>query len=254
MKKIVIANNKGGVAKTTSAFNIISYLAKNGLKVLAVDMDSQGNLTECYDVNSIDFTAFDAMKERNAKEYIIKNIYPNVDILPADCMLEKANLDFSSTIGREQLLKKALRSVEEHYDICIIDTSPSLSLLTLNALAAADKVYIPLGSGFFEVKGVSILMDAIKQIKDGLNETLEVGGVFITRHDSRTKMSEDVQEEILSLYKNNMMNTVIRNNVALVESVAAGLNIFDYKANSLGAEDYKNLCLEILEREGITIG
>ena len=97
-------------------------------------------------------------------------------------------------------------------------------------------------------------MDAIKQIKDGLNENLEVGGVFITRHDSRTKMSEDVQEEILSLYKNNMMNTVIRNNVALVESVAAGLNIFDYKSNSLGAEDYQNLCVEILKREGISIG
>ncbi|MGL4652587.1 MAG: ParA family protein [Cetobacterium sp.] len=254
MKKIVIANNKGGVAKTTSAFNIISYFAKNGLKVLAVDMDSQGNLTECYDINSIDYTAFDAMKERDAKKYIIKDVYKNVDILPADCMLEKANLDFSSSIGREQLLKKAFRSLENEYDICIIDTSPSLSLLTLNALAAADKVYIPLGSGFFEVKGVSILIDAINQIKDGLNENLEVGGIFITRHDSRTKMSEDVSEEIFSIYGNSMMNTVIRNNVALVESVAAGLNIFDYKSNSLGAEDYKNLCLEIFEREEIKIG
>ncbi|MGL5623360.1 ParA family protein, partial [Cetobacterium sp.] len=117
MKKIVIANNKGGVAKTTSAFNIISYFAKNGLKVLAIDMDSQGNLTECYDVDSIDFTAFDAMKERDARNYIVKNVYKNVDILPADCMLEKANLDFSSTIGREQLLKKALRNIENEYDI-----------------------------------------------------------------------------------------------------------------------------------------
>ena len=97
-------------------------------------------------------------------------------------------------------------------------------------------------------------MDAIKQIRDGLNENLTVGGVFITRHDSRTKMSEDVQEEIFNLYKENIMKTVIRNNVSLVESVAAGLNIFDYKFNSTGAEDYKNLCLEILAREGINIG
>lgn len=254
MLKIVIANNKGGVAKTTSVFNIISYFANNGFRVLAVDMDSQGNLTECYDVGDVEFTAFEAMKERDARKYIIKNVRENLDLLPADCMLEAANLDFSSVIGREHLLAKALRHVENDYDICVIDTAPSLSLLTLNSLAAANRVYIPLGSGFFELKGASILMDAIKQIKDGLNDGLEIGGMFITRHDSRTKISSDVIDKVKSVYGSNIMNTIIRNNVALLESVAAGQDIFEYKKNSSGAEDYTNLCLEIMEKERITNG
>lgn len=250
MLTIVIANNKGGVAKTTSTFNIISFLSKINLKVLAIDMDSQGNLTECYDIEEVNHTAFDAMKDRDASKYIL-NISENLDLLPADCLLERANLDFSSVIGREQLLKKSLRNIQDKYDVCVIDTSPSLSLLTLNALAAANKVYIPLGSGFFEVKGASVLMDAIKQIKDGLNEELEIGGVFITRHDSRTRMASDVLSEVVEVYKDCVMQTIIRNNVALVESAAAGINIFDYKSSSTGAEDYRSLCIEILEREGI---
>ncbi|MGL5022289.1 MULTISPECIES: ParA family protein [Bacteria] len=251
MLKIVIANNKGGVAKTTSVFNIISYFASNGFKVLAIDMDSQGNLTECYDVGDVEYTAFDAMKERDVRKYIIENVADNLDLLPADCMLEAANLDFSSVIGREHLLAKALRHVENDYDICVIDTAPSLSLLTLNSLAAANRVYIPLGSGFFELKGASILMDAIKQIKDGLNEELEIGGMFITRHDSRTKISNDVINKVKDVYGSNIMDTIIRNNIALVESAAAGQSIFEYKNSSIGAEDYKNLCLEIIKKEGI---
>lgn len=252
MKKIVIANNKGGVAKTTSVFNLIGYFAKEGYRVLAIDLDPQGNLTDSFGVNidELEKTAYDGLKEKDFEKTLIK-INENIDLVPSNLNVEKANLDFVSILGRELLLKKALQKIEDNYDICLIDTSPNLSTLTLNALAGADVIYIPLRSGYFEMKGVSILLDVIKDIREDINPNLEIGGVFLTQYDSRVNLSNEVLDELKSYFGEKLMKTKIRNNISLVEAPALMKNIFDYKSTSNGAKDYEELGKEIKERERI---
>lgn len=252
MLKIAIANNKGGVAKTTTAINLMAYFALKGYKVLGVDLDPQGNMTDSFgvDMEKMEFTAYEALKNKDATPYIIK-LKDNMDIVPSNLDLERGNLDFISILGRETLLKKALQKVENNYDICIIDTSPSLSTLTLNALAAADRIYIPLRSGYFEMRGSSVLMDVIREVQEDINPYLEVGGVFITQYDSRTNLGAEVIERLESYFGTKLLNSKIRTNVALAEAPALALDIFSYKSSSNGALDYVALGDEILQREGI---
>lgn len=250
MKKIVIANNKGGVAKTTSALNLIGFFAKNNYKVLAIDLDPQGNLTDAFgvDLEELETTAYDALKEKNISNFLLK-INENIDLLPSNLDVERANLDFVSTLGRELLLKKGLAKIEKEYDICIIDTSPNLSTLTLNALSCADSVYIPLRSGYFEMRGASVLLDVIENIKEDINPLLKIGGVFLTQYDSRINMSNEVIEQLENHFGDKLMKTKIRNNISLVEAPALMKNIFDYKPSSNGARDYEKLGEEIVIRE-----
>lgn len=250
MKKIVIANNKGGVAKTTSVFNLIGYFAKKGYKVLAIDLDPQGNLTDAFgvDLEGLEKTAYDALKAKDLEGCLL-SINENVDLLPSNLDVERANLDFVSVLGREILLKKALKKIEDRYDICLIDTSPSLSTLTLNALSSADSVYIPVRSGYFEMRGVSVLLDVINSIKEDINPTLKMGGVFLTQYDSRINLTNEVIEELENYFGEQLMKTRIRNNISLVEAPALMKNIFEYKTNSNGAKDYEELGKEIEERE-----
>lgn len=252
MIKIVIANNKGGVSKTTSAQNIIGYFAKQGFKVLAIDLDPQGNLTDALGVSleETSSTAYEVLKNKDASGYIVK-VNENVDLIPSNLELERANLDFVSVLGRELLLKKALAKVEGNYDICIIDTSPNLSTLTINALACADSVYIPLRSGYFEMRGASVLLSVIEEIKTDLNQNLKVGGVFLTQHNGRTNMTNEVLEQLESYFGNILMKSKVRNNISLVEAPAMMKNIFEYKPESNGAKDYESLAKEIMKREGI---
>lgn len=252
MKKIVIANNKGGVAKTTSALNLIGFFAKNNYKVLAIDLDPQGNLTDAFgiDLEELAATAYDALKEKNISNFLL-NINENIDLLPSNLDVERANLDFVSTLGRELLLKKGLVKVENKYDICIIDTSPNLSTLTLNALSCADSVYIPLRSGYFEMRGASVLFDVIENIKEDINPLLKIGGVFLTQYDSRINMSNEVIEQLESHFGDKLMKTKIRNNISLVEAPALMKNIFEYKPASNGAKDYEKLGEEIITRENL---
>ncbi|MDX8337480.1 ParA family protein [Candidatus Cetobacterium colombiensis] len=252
MRKIVIANNKGGVAKTTSALNLIGYFAKKGYKVLAIDLDPQGNLTDAFgiDLENLEKTAYDALKDKDLSESLL-SIAENIDLLPSNLDVEKANLDFVSILGRELLLKKGLSKLEDNYDICIMDTSPNLSTLTLNALTSADSVYIPLKSGYFEMRGASVLLEVIENVKEDINPNLNIGGVFLTQYDSRVNMASEVIEQLENYFGDKLINAKIRNNISLVEAPALMKNIFEYKPNSNGAKDYEALGDEILKREQI---
>lgn len=252
MKKIVIANNKGGVSKTTSVLNLAGYFANKKYKVLVIDLDPQANLTDSFgvEIENTENNAYLALKEKNIESYILK-INENIDLLPANLDLEKANLDFVSILGRELLLRKGLSKVEKDYDICLIDTSPNLSTLTLNALSCADSVYIPLRTGYYEMRGVSVLLDVIEQIKEDINPKLILGGVFLTQYDNRTNITTEVVENLKKYFGESLMKSKIRNNISLVEAPALIKNIFDYKPQSNGAKDYEALGDEILEREKI---
>ncbi|WP_432205470.1 ParA family protein (plasmid) [Cetobacterium somerae] len=252
MRKIVIANNKGGVAKTTSALNLIGYFAKKGYKVLAIDLDPQGNLTDAFgiDLENLEKTAYDALKDKDLSESLL-SIAENIDLLPSNLDVEKANLDFVSILGRELLLKKGLSKLEDNYDICIMDTSPNLSTLTLNALTSADSVYIPLKSGYFEMRGASVLLEVIENVKEDINPNLNIGGVFLTQYDSRVNMASEVIEQLENYFGDKLINAKIRNNISLVEAPALMKNIFEYKPNSNGAKDYEALGDEIIKREQI---
>ncbi|RRD40739.1 ParA family protein [Leptotrichia sp. OH3620_COT-345] len=254
MKKIVIANNKGGVAKTTTAYNIASYYAKKGKKILVIDCDPQGNLTDALgiDPNEVDCTIFDALTKRNIKEAIIKlpqaeNFY----LVPSNLESERVNITLSSQLNRESVLKKILKEVEDEFDMCIMDTSPSLSILTLNAIVAADSIYLTLRAGYFELRGAGLLISTINEIKEDLNDRLEVKGLILTQYDIRTSLSTDSKEQLEEYFKSAIMNTVIRQNVDLAKAPANAQDIFSYAPLSNGARDYEDLALEILEREGI---
>ena len=256
MRKIAIANNKGGVAKTTTVYNLASYYAKNGFKVLVVDMDPQGNLTDSLGINpvTLDNTIYDVLVNRKSKDFLIKlPQYNNFYLLPSNLESEAANLNLASQLSRETLLKKSLKDVEDDFDICIIDTSPSLSVLTFNALAAADSVYITLRAGYFELRGAGMLIETIEQLKDELNSNLKINGIILTQYDGRSNLSSDTQNELENYFASSLIATKIRQNVDLGKAPALAQDIFTFAPHSNGAKDYEFLALEILEREGIKI-
>ena len=254
MLKLAIANNKGGVAKTTTAYNLASYYAKKGMKVLVVDMDPQGNMTDALgvDPNVLDFTVFDVLLKKQVKPYMIKlPQYENFYLVPSNLESETANISLASQVSREALLKKALKTVEDDFDICIIDTSPSLSILTFNALTAADSIYITLKSGYFELRGAGMLISTINEVKDDLNNDLKRNGLILTQYDARTNLSSDSKEQLEEYFESGILNTVIRQNVDLAKAPALGQDIFTYNSNSNGAKDYEALAIEILKREDV---
>lgn len=252
MKILAITNNKGGVAKTTSVQSIGAAFEKLGKKVLLIDLDPQGNLSSSFgiDIDNLETTIYDAMKEKDAKSYIIE-LSENLHILPSNLLLEKANIEFSSLPVRELILEKTIRNLKNDYDICLIDTSPSLSLLTTNAISCADSVYIPVKAGFFEMKGSRLLIDLINELKNDINEKLEIKGLFITQYDSRTNIAQAVIESIEKNMPGKLLKTRVRNNIALVEAPASANHIFQYNKNSNGSKDYLELAKEILEKEGM---
>ena len=256
MRKIAIANNKGGVAKTTTAYNLASYYAREGFKVLVVDMDPQGNLTDSLGINpvTLDHTIYDVLTTKKSKEFLIKlPQYNNFYLLPSNLESEAANLNLASQVSRETLLKKSLKEVENDFDICIIDTSPSLSVLTFNALAAADSVYITLRAGYFELRGAGMLIETIEQLKDELNSNLKINGIILTQYDGRSNLSSDTQSELENYFASSLMATKIRQNVDLGKAPALAQDIFTFAPHSNGAKDYESLALEILDREGLEI-
>ena len=252
MKILTITNNKGGVAKTTSVQNIGAAMEQLGYKVLLVDLDPQGNLSSSFGINTdkLDKTIFDAMKEKNAKPYIVE-IKEKLHLLPSNLVLEKANIEFSSLPVRELILEKTLKTIKEDYDICLIDTSPSLSLLTTNAISCANSIYIPVRAGFYEMKGSKLLIELINELKEDINEKLEIKGMFVTQYDSRTNISQAVIEAIDKNIPGKLLKVKIRNNISLVEAPTNALDIFAYDKNSNGSKDYLELTKEILNREEI---
>lgn len=245
-KILAIAQHKGGVGKTTSVLNIGAALARKGHKVLLVDLDAQANLTESVGIAAGSIAG--VLEALNSDEAIQPvSVGNNIDLLPSSLDLAGAEVQLINSVGREYKLKEALQPLSKKYSYILIDCPPSLGLLTVNALTAADEVYIPLQAQYLAVKGLNSLLNIITLIKKQLNKKLKIGGVFITQYDGRKVLNRHTSEGIGELFKDEILKTKIRDNVALAEAPTAGKDIFSYAPNSNGAEDYTALANEILK-------
>jgi len=240
---LTISNHKGGVGKTTSVVNIGAGLNAMGYKVLLVDLDPQANLTQSLGVDQPDRTIYGALRG----EYPIPTVevLSGLDIVPSTLDLSGAEIELSGEAGREYILKEALEPVLDNYDFILIDSPPSLGLLTVNALTSSQGVLIPLQAQYLALQGLTKLSEVIAKIQKRLNPGLKLQGVFITQYDSRKILNRDISESIANHFKDKVYSTKIRDNVALAEAPTQGLDIFRYNPKSYGAEDYRALCIEI---------
>ncbi len=250
-KVISLLNHKGGVGKTTCVINIGAGLARMGRKVLLVDLDPQANLTLSLGIPRQPITIYECMRgEAELEPYHHKD---NLDVIMSTLDLSGAELELINEAGREYILRELFEPVREEYDYIIIDCPPSLGLLTLNALAASDYVYIPLQTEFLALQGLAKIKQVIDKVKFRLNRNLEIGGVIGTMYDSRKILNRDVVETIKKYFGDKVFDTLIRDNVALAEAPSQRKDIFEYSPNSLGAEDYENLCKEIIQRVEVMV-
>lgn len=241
---IAIANHKGGVGKTTSTQNIGAALSTKGKKVLLVDLDPQGNLSDAFGHDEVEISIYDALLEK--AELPIIPIVKNLDLVPSSLDLSVAEIELSGKTGREYVLKDLIDKVANNYDYILIDCPPSLGLLTINALTACKEVYIPLDAQYFSMKGLDKLIFIINQIKKRLNKTVEITGVFLTQFDSRVVVNKNIAEMVESSFQKKVFKSRIRRNVALVEAPIENQDIFTYAPKSNGAKDYLDLAKEIL--------
>jgi len=250
-KIIAIINQKGGVGKTTSAINISAGLAMKKKKVLVVDLDPQANLTlamlgknECKKG-----TIYDVLMGKTDIEETVIKVKDNLYVIPSNINLAGAELELAGVAGREFILKEKRQRFGSLFDYIIIDCSPSLNVLTLNAMVCANRVMIPLQTEYFAMQGVSKLLETISTIKQRLNKNIEIRGVFGTLYDERKNLHKEVVKELKDYFKKSFFTTIIRSNVSLVEALSHQKSIFEYKHKSNGALDYMALVEELIERE-----
>lgn len=243
---ISISNHKGGVGKTTSTLNIGAGLALQGKKVLIIDLDPQANLTQSLGIENAEKTIYGALREQH--DLIPLEVSSNLFLIPSTLDLSGAEIELSAEAGREFILKGLIDKIKDDYDYVIIDTPPSLGLLTINAFTASDQIFIPLQAQYLALQGLSKLLEVIDKIKKRLNKNLQIGGVFITQYDKRKILNRNVVETVEEYFQDKLFNTKIRDNIALAEAPTEGKNIFDYNPKSNGAEDYTNLILEIINK------
>jgi chromosome partitioning protein len=248
MSKIIsISNHKGGVGKTTSTLNIGAGLQGLGKRVLLVDLDPQANLTQSLGILEPPRTIYGALRGEYKPQPI--SVLAGLDIVASTLDLSGAEVELSGEAGREYILKELLDPLRASYDYILIDSPPSLGLLTINGFTASDRVFIPLQAQYLALQGLTKLLEVVDKIRKRLNKDLEVGGVFITQYDSRKVLNRDVVATIEAHFKEKVFSTRIRDNIALAEAPAQGLDIFRYQPNSYGAQDYRALCNEILNRK-----
>lgn len=250
-RTIVIANQKGGVGKTTTSINLSASLAKLEKKVLVIDMDPQGNTTSGLGVekDNVEHTVYELLVgESSIEECIQKDIFENLSIIPSNINLAAAEIELIGVEEKEYLLKKALDSVKEEYDFVIIDCPPSLNMLTINSMCAGDTVLVPIQCEYYALEGLSQLMHTINLVKERLNPELEIEGVVFTMYDARTNLSLQVVENVKNNLHQNIYKSIIPRNVRLAEAPSYGMPITLYDAKSTGAESYRMLAEEVIHR------
>ena len=250
-KIIAIANQKGGVGKTTTSINLSAALAENGKKVLVIDSDPQGNTTSGFGIekNELENSIYELLLgDCSVEECVIKRENTRLSILPANVNLAAAEVELIDAPSKEFILKREIDYIRDKYDFIIIDCPPSLSLLTINALTTADSVLVPIQCEYYALEGLSQLIYTVNLVKSRLNPELDMEGVVFTMYDSRTNLSEDVVQNVRSVLKQHIFDTIIPRNIRLAEAPSRGLPINEYDPRSAGAEAYSSLAKELIRK------
>lgn len=251
---VALANQKGGVGKTTSSVNLSAALARMNKKVLLVDMDPQGNATVAVGVDKeeLELSAYDLLSDnKNAEEVIVTTNINNLSLIGSNIDLTTSEVELLNEDNGTNQLKKSLKSVKDKFDIIIIDCPPSLNMLTINSLVAADGVLVPVQCEFFALEGLSALMDTISVVQEDLNPELQIDGLLRTMHDRRNNLANDVSNELVTHFGMKVLKSIVPRNVRLAEAPSHGESILDYDINSNGAAAYLALANELIRKTGI---
>ena len=248
-KTVVFANQKGGVGKTTTAANLGAYVAEAGKKVLLIDFDPQGNLSSCVGADRKRAGIYEVLVGKSEISGALqKSAMDGMDILSSNINLTGANVELINLENREYYLKNCLAEVKDSYDYIFIDCPPSLGVLTLNGLTAADSVIIPLQCEYFALEGLSLLLQTVKSVQKELNKSLTIDGILFTMYDSRTRLANEVVQEVSGYFKDKVFRTIIPRNIRLSEAPSHGVPVNLYDKTCIGARSYERLAQEVLER------
>jgi chromosome partitioning protein len=248
-KVLAITNQKGGVGKTTTAVNLSTSMSLNKKKILLIDIDPQGNTSSGIglDRSKVKRCIYDVLiNQVPIREIILQSKIKNLDVLPSTIQLAGAEIELVNYISRENKLKHAIKSIKDDYDYIIIDCPPSLGLLTLNSLTAADSVIIPIQCEYYALEGIGQLLNTINLVRENLNSSLEIEGILLTMYDTRTNLSRDVIEEVKKNFKGKIFKSIIPRNVRVSEAPSYGKPVVLYDAKSKGAIAYKKLAQEVI--------
>ena len=250
-KVLAIINQKGGVGKSTTAVNLSAALGENKKKCLVIDLDPQGNTTSGYGIEKeeLEYDVYDALLQDYPIENLIADtVEPNVFVVPATIQLAGAEIELVSAMARESILKSILDPIKNKFDYVFIDCPPSLGLLTVNSLVAADKLIIPIQTEFYALEGVTKLLESMKRVKSRLNPSLDIFGILLTMYDGRTTLSRQVAAEVRNYFTDQVFETIIPRTVKLSEAPSYGMPIIQYDPSGKGAAAYKELAKEVVNR------
>lgn len=251
---IAIANQKGGVGKTTTSINLSACIAAKGKKVLVIDIDPQGNTTSGYGIekNDLENTIYELiLGDCSIEDCLLKDVIKNVSIIPSNVNLAAAEIELIGVERKEYILRNEVDYIKDRFDFIIIDCPPSLSMLTINAMTTADSILVPIQCEYYALEGLSQLIHTVNLVKERLNPNLEMEGVVFTMYDSRTNLSAQVVENVKNHLKQNVYKTVIPRNIRLAEAPSYGQPINIYDPKSAGAESYMALAKEVINRKGV---